>query len=465
MSALDFQPIRTNHLLTFEQPNSLFQFGSGKLWVDSVKINTDGSTTYYPSKDILQLSYGCYNPNGSVLGKEIRMAGDSIQFVNYLDERIVIKPTYAPNVYWQAFKRGNDTIVMAKVDGDISSTDSITIKFQLVDGAMNTISSSLNNCSIVLTRTGGITKTINFYAFPFDKDSSLAEELNFSIDNSFSLSHQKDINLTWEKVNDIQPGDEIHILEQQVYVNPNPIFESYRRKIIKKYLTRIESAGTTIYTIDRISEKVTLAGTRISYKHDTITENRQSPSNFDQLIESVVLTENEEAFIMKGDANQKTIPNGCFSIFSFGDISSTCWYMPVCDGCFPSYTYYKGLGGPYLNCDDGYNGGDFSTYIVYYKKGSTSSGTPLIIAADNEIKSDHSCYVFPNPAKTSIQVKTNQTSPAEFVLMDMKGQVILTKELKALEEIISIENIPQGVYVYRISFSDKQTESGKLVKE
>ena len=462
LSAIDFQPIKTNYLLTFDTTKELFVMGSGKLWVDSTKTNADGSESIYPSKDILAFtSFSCFNPNGSVLGKEIRMSGDSILFINYLDEKIVIKPSFTPDVYWQAFIRGSSIIVLAKIDGSLSTIDSKTIKFQVYDGAMNPISSNLNNCSIVLTRTGGITKIINLYAFPFDEFPALAEELTFYIDPSFSLSYQKSINLTWAKVNDIQPGDEIHILEQQAYINP--IIESFKRKIIKKYLTRIESGDTTIYTIDRITEKVTWGGSLISYKHDTITEKIQPPPNFDQLLESAVVTKYDVGYLMTGDENQKTIPNGCFSVS--GDMSSSCWQMPTCDGCFPNYTYYKGLGGPYLYCDDGYNGGEFESNYVYYKKGSTTWGTPLVLTAIDETKSDHACSVSPNPSKTSIQVKTNQTSPAEFTLLDMKGQVVLTKELKAPEETINIENLPQGVYVYRISFSDKQTETGKLVKE
>jgi hypothetical protein len=78
---------------------------------------------------------------------------------------------------------------------------------------MNPISANLNNCSIELTRTGGISKTINLYAFPFDEFHMPAEELIVNVDTTFSLSNQKNSNLTWKQVHDFQPGDEIHILE------------------------------------------------------------------------------------------------------------------------------------------------------------------------------------------------------------------------------------------------------------
>ncbi|MBN1462775.1 MAG: T9SS type A sorting domain-containing protein [Paludibacteraceae bacterium] len=461
LSATDFQPIKTNYLLSFDIPNELFVFGSGKLWVDSTKINFDGSTSYYPSKDILQLDYYCFSPYGSVLGKEIRMGADSIVFINYLDEEIVIKPTYTPDVYWKAFKRADSIVVMAKVDAALSTTDSKTIKFQVYDGTMNPISSNLNNCSIELTRTGGISKTINLYAFPFHEFSVPAEELIVNVDTTFSLSNQKNSNLTWKQVHDFQAGDEIHVLEQNNYVNPD--IENYKRKIIKKYLSRTESVDTTIYTIDRISEKVTLGNVFISYKHDTITEKIYPNPDFDKLIGTAIVNMYaNEAYVMTGDTNHKTIPNTYSTVYSY---SSTCFAPLIGDGCFPEESFYRGLGGPYSYCDDGFNGGTFESNCVYYKKGSTSSGTPLVLTAVNENKIAPACSVIPNPAKTNIQVRTAQPFPADFAILNLSGKVILSTELKSSEETINIENIPQGVYLYQIRFSNKQMETGKLVKE
>lgn len=374
---------------------------------------------------------------------------------------MTIKTTYTPDVYWQAFKRTDSIVVMAKVDAALSTTDSKTIKFQVYDKTMNPISANLNNCSVELTRTEGISKTINFYAFPFDEFSVPAEELIVNVDTTFSLSNQKNSNLTWKQVHDFQPGDEIHILEQNSYVNPT--IESYKRKIIKKYLSRTESVDTTTYTVDRIIEKVTLGNVFISYKHDTITEKIYPNPDFDILIGTTVFIDSICAFVMTGDSTEKTIPSeGYKQIYN---TDTTCWSYPTSDGCFPSKTYKRGLGGPYLDCDDGYNGGTFESNCVYYKKGSTSSGTPLVLTALNENKIASACSVIPNPAKTNIQVRTAQPFPADFALLNLSGKVILSTELKTSEETISIKNIPQGVYLYQISFSNKQMETGKLVKE
>ena len=60
--------------------------------------------------------------------------------------------------------------------------------------------------------------------------------------------------------------------------------------------------------------------------------------------------------------------------------SDTCWDISWgWFGCLYDYSYYKGLGGPYYWCQSSVCIGGKERSLVFYKKGGTTWGTPLVI--------------------------------------------------------------------------------------
>lgn len=71
--------------------------------------------------------------------------------------------------------------------------------------------------------------------------------------------------------------------------------------------------------------------------------------------------------------------------------------------------------------------------------------------------------LFPNPANHSVSVSMpNGVDGATLSLYNGLGQLVLEKEM-SLNDIISIENLASGIYVYKIR-SNAQVQSGKLIK-
>jgi hypothetical protein len=74
--------------------------------------------------------------------------------------------------------------------------------------------------------------------------------------------------------------------------------------------------------------------------------------------------------------------------------------------------------------------------------------------------------VFPCPAKEEINVKMPRHEPNTiFCLYDIYGQQMLTKEIQDEINIIYYDNLPEGVYLYRIVCNGSIYKNGKLVLE
>ncbi len=452
--AIDFQPIYENQLLEFQDNSATFYFSSGKrLWIDSTKINTNGSLSIYPSKDIIKGTHNCYTSEGSLLGKEIIMSGDSILFRNINDSSIIIKPNYTNDIYWQAYKDSN-IIVQARIEGTLSDAVNKTISFKTFDKTMSPLGSFLDTCKIKLNKTNGIEKAVDFLHFPFEGITTISD-FGFDKDNNFSLNNVKNNNLTWAQVYDFQAGDEIDINEVTSILNQSSLITTYN-KTIKRYLERTTIADTIFYRVDREYLNNT------SYIHDTIIEKITPNPYFDNLSYQAITIDYGgylEAHVIEGNDTLKTIPS---IIETVGGSDSKCLNEPIADGCFSRGIYKKGLGGPYYEkCEGTITLMSRSTSLVYYKKGSTEWGTPLTLDSKEEINSNAS-IIYPNPVKSELNIKAEAT---RFLLYNLTGDLVLNKDLNCFEETISLDGLIPGTYLYKLINKDNSFNSGKLIKE
>ena len=78
--------------------------------------------------------------------------------------------------------------------------------------------------------------------------------------------------------------------------------------------------------------------------------------------------------------------------------------------------------------------------------------------------------IFPNPGKDEISVRFNTTSSstARFIIYNLIGKEIYTKEFKNLDEgvivtKISLQQIPEGVYIVKLLMDNGNSETKKLI--
>jgi hypothetical protein len=148
-----------------------------------------------------------------------------------------------------------------------------------------------------------------------------------------------------------------------------------------------------------------------------------------------------------------------------GNPEFTCWYAPFWDGCLFDQTYVKGLGGPYYSCTGTMTLSNIDNNLVYYKKGNITGGTPLTITDVKNIISEKNINVYPNPVIDVLFVRIGiQDTPCFFELSDMYGKLRLNTEIKTIENSIQLNNIENGVYIYKIVQKGIIIKTGKLMK-
>ena len=78
--------------------------------------------------------------------------------------------------------------------------------------------------------------------------------------------------------------------------------------------------------------------------------------------------------------------------------------------------------------------------------------------ATNEVKKEVlDCFVFPNPASASlsIRLKEETASNLDVNVVNMMGQVVLQAHNHAVDTPLSIETLPNGLYVLKVQIGDK----------
>ncbi|MBP1663967.1 MAG: hypothetical protein H6Q19_1107 [Bacteroidetes bacterium] len=467
LNAQNYQTIMSDRIALFNNQNGHIKC----IRIDSVENQTD--SVFYPFSNIQQKEYDCFLPYSySWIGRKVIIQSNGYNlFLNKLNDTIKVKTNAVLNENWIAYKYKDSSIVMAKVTGldtlqFLGQTDSVkTVRFQVYDPKMNPVIDKLNDMSIVLSKNYGFVKVINFSLFPNCEPDYFSGQLETY--NLIGLSKPKNgiQNLTWLDVYDFQIGDELHILYESSDWVPNA-GNSTTRKTKLKYMEKKIFQDSIVYRVDRETStlrNVKWDSTSYSMVHDTITETYVADSSFDKLPGEPVVSEYEAySYIMTyKDHLSKTKPSVYNVIWHSRD---SCWSIPVADGCFPEFTYIKGLGGPYYSCSNAFSFGGEDNKLVYYKKGSSTWGTPLVITDVKNIKLDEFITVYPNPASDFIFVRSKLLSPLDFELCDIHGRVIIKNKPVLYESNIDVNSIDNGVYIYRLKLKNEIIKTGKIIK-
>lgn len=467
--AQDYQTVRSDRIAYFDD-----QYGNVKcIRIDSL-INQKDSI-FFPFPNIQQLDYACFTPyGGSWIGNKIIIQNTGFDiFFNKKNDTIKIKRNAQLDEQWIAYEIKDSITIVAQIT-NIDTLDIIgmldsakTISFQVFDKNMTLLSHGLNNMSIVLSKYYGLVKTFNFYLFPvFEGENYLGEqfqELNLKGLSRPQIGIQ---NLTWFEVFDFQTGDEIHSLYTEDCWGTGWNDYSITQKTIVKYLSRIDYLDSIVYEIEIKRSKFTrwIDTSSFEFLHDTRKQVIVPNLIFDKLPGETIIEEYEAYtyFMTNGNIISKTEPSDYEKIWPSDD---SCWRNCCVDGCFPSYTYLKGLGGAYYWCDNYFFCiGGTENKLVYYKKGEVTWGTPIIVTNISDINQDENIIVFPNPTKDNLCLYVPEdVLPITFELIDIKGQIFLKKEINSDISSINIESFCEGTYLYRISNKSGIIRSDRLL--
>jgi hypothetical protein len=456
--AQDFQAVNSSRIAFFKNQSG----NVNCIRVDSVKFQVD--SIYCLFSNIQQLDYDCYTPYGdSWMGKKIIVGNrDYDYFFNQNHDTIKIKKNAILYESWVAYELLDSIKIIAEVikyhsTSFLGQVDSVKkIGFQVYDEFMSPVSHDLNNKSIILSNNYGLIKTLNFYLFPdyeteYLRNYQLEEYDLIGLTNP-TLGIQ---NLEWFDVHDFQVGDELHILYKESDYGPDTEYDYFKtKKTIHKYLERIDYIDSIIYFIERKQSKhVTLNDSNsFDFVYDTIKSVIKPNELFNTLPGEPIISSSVYAYNMTvGNHISKTEPS--FASMLISQYNDTCWSDCCADGCYPSYTYIKGLGGPYYECSNAFSMGGMENELVYYKKGQVIWGTPLTITGDSEISIEGDIEIYPNPTKETVWIKTiTSILPYSIALLNLQGQILMTKEIDSELTCINVKKYTStsGIYLFKI---------------
>lgn len=462
-----YQTISSNRISYFESESN----DVSCIRIDSANYGKDA--VFFPFAQIQQLGPNCSTPCGaSWIGRKvlIRDNGDNI-FLTVNNDSVIIKTTTSINDSWTAFQLSDSLLIIATVIHQdtlhfLGLVDSVkTVGFSVYDKDLNLLNCSLSQMQLRISKQHGLITTFPFGLFPgLQQDFP---DASFGVYELVGLSDPEVgvQNLTWSAVHDFQPGDELHITYESVYTDLSQDL-SITDKAIYKYLERHDYPDSIVYFCSRLQRILTTTdqGSTTVFYNDTLKTVITPDTVFDGKLPGEPVISDVEAYayqMTNGTVIAKIKPSVHETIMPSSD---SCWIKPIADGCFPSYTYIKGLGGPYYECTHAFAAGGEERKLVYYKKGTTSWGSPLTITSTDEYTGNTTISLFPNPASDFITIcLPEHTSPVFFELADISGRTVFAKSIDSPRQRINIMDLNAGTYLYRLRTDNTVLKTGRLI--
>ncbi len=491
VSAQSYKAVKTDATYYFYDSTSRGIF-AGR--IDS--IAQEGSDTqYFGMRQIREISYICYIPDGaSWLGDVVmEKPGGIFQFVLYssspadsahiytilsqatLGEAWHFYNIHAAGHYLEA------TVTQISQSDFIGITDSVkTITLQRKDASGLEVDDPVNGQKILLSKNYGLIRLPQFDAFNTNR--------NF-IDLCGKTNPLTGItNLTFTEVFDFQPGDELHVIYDDVhYSGFGPHDEG---SIIQVFLEKLPESTNEVlkYRVAECKVKSHYSGTgypEITHTEDTTTVIYDISSYFSDFWEltfepyesyiwtdmSIYLSSNRMGLSPVTQMNMTGIP---WKIINANGIlckwEDECWSSAIIDGYIPIYTYLKGLGGPFYY-QNGISTNIRHRLLVYYKKGTDTWGTPLscdslLQVGFNQNAMNQQATIYPNPTfgEIRISVPDNVQLPGRLEVFDVSGRLHSRFTLNNKETSVELKDLPPGLYIYKLTSVKGNISHGKLIR-
>jgi hypothetical protein len=465
----NYQTFYSNRIALFQNQNGLIK----SIRIDSVKYLED--SILFPFNNIQEIGFGCYSPYApSWIGSTIVIQDNEYNlFFNKNNDTIKIKIDAKLNESWLAYQLNNSIKIYAEVINYdkvtfLSLTDSVkTIAFQAYNKDFETINHEVNSKLIMISKNYGIIKIFDFYMFPafeeYQYDDCIECDLIGLTNPELGIQ-----NLTWKDVYNFNVEDEIHILYESHYWGTAEGYETITKKIIKKYLQKEIKGDSIIYNVDyKRSNTINLNGVySYDYFHDTIISIIKSDSIFDRLPGEPIYEEYGafEYYMFKDESGRRSKDKQSEHEWIVGSIGDSCWDYNISDGCFPQYSYIEGLGGPYYWCENWWTPGEEENSLVYYKKGESIWGTPLVITNLSESIIDAEFRIYPNPAGEIFFINTTiKNLPYLIELYDLTGKILIRRNVQKELFSFDAEQYNKGIYFFKITDKNNYIQTSKII--
>lgn len=465
LSAYDYQTVYSHRTLMFETSYQQVE----AIFIDSVKFQKD--SVLFPMRNIQLIGDGCYTPYGaSWLGNKIIINKQWNYLFNDDNDTIKIKTDAQLKETWDFFKRSDITITATLEKWDtctlLGITDSLkTLVLHVFDRTMSPVPHKLEGQTIEICQHYGLVSAVNFIYLPslkYTPTGTISDKFSLVGITNPTLGIQ---NLTWFDAFDYQVGDEFHYTNTYNHLMFGGSASSSKQivKILSRqnftdsinYVQDIETS--TVFKQNSTSDYIS------SYKHEHTNVVIRRNDSFDAY-PGVLQFDNDSmsavSCVMIG-SSKITDQN------YYGQNLGNCWVrgMLTDDACF-TVLYERGLGLTYSGGGCWPETIGYDEYkLVYYKKGYTTWGTPLLISGINLPKTKPDIVVYPNPATDKISISSDiLTEHCIFELMDVHGIVIFRTEVDANRNMVNLKNFNKGLYLYRLIDNGKLLKTGKVVK-
>ena len=94
---------------------------------------------------------------------------------------------------------------------------------------------------------------------------------------------------------------------------------------------------------------------------------------------------------------------------------------------------------------------------------NTVSGCVSFLGGVNQVSSQKSIKIFPNPSNGIFTVDAGGSEPFQLTIMNTVGQIIYQGEMDQANNTIDLHANPDGIYFYRITIPGRKNSSGKLI--
>ncbi len=470
----NYQTVYPHQENCFANENGFFSC----LRIDS--LSEGNPVKLYPSPIHLYTGDQCYSPlTGSWIGKkiEIRESGENV-FFNYAGQPVTIKTHAVPGDEWVAYEVPGELQIMASLVAHeemdfLELTDSVkTIAFQAYDPEGDLLDMDVNGLQVKISKDHGWIQPLNFYFFP--DFESVYPEMNLQELTLTGLSEPQMglLNLTWFEVYDFQPGDVLHVLEEDgTWVGEEDgYFEITETRTIFEYLDRTDHNDSIEYTYVQKQRIHKQWIDSLILTHDTLTRFIKPNADFDELPYTAVPPYEGDEYhfyyfydLSIGDFYQKTDRHLLFEK-GYEGTDSLCWQIMIAWRVPSVKYYYKGLGGPYYPREE-MHAALAKRKLVYFEKDGETWGTPLDVTSVEAREKPAMVKIFPNPARGSFRVDIDPSLSGEYSikLLDVNSREVHLQKVNPGTTTINVSHLPPGIYFGVITGQQGVVHTHKLL--
>jgi hypothetical protein len=312
--------------------------------------------------------------------------------------------------------------------------------------------STLFTLPFIVSKLNGMIEGFDFSYFP-----SEIKPVTFFLNGPVKTSH----------IYDYELGDEYHYQHQASFSLNYSTTNLYILKVINKVVHNPDSVS---YTFERKirEDKLVGMGQGVVHQYRNYMDTINPSYNLNKTL--LLGTYMDIRSLVSSATNRGSIGayDSDYDVPSFVDITQIGTNGDsICDYTFEIEDYTTYIFG--IGRFNHYSSGDPSSWhvsdeeLLYYKKGTKTWGTPLVIITGVKENSLTHIRYFPNPVKDQFTIE-NLREKTEYNLMNVNGAMIDKGTFNVGSNSISISNLDSGIYFLQLQ-SNSSSRTIKLIKE